>query len=145
MALHNLHPRHEPANGIVAAYLLAHAKDREIDALGVDPEAVETRTAQFALEGAEHYAMAWGIDDAQHGALVALLAANRLQSLIEGYAMQDDCGRQVVTFRIEELYEVRQIKDAMLNLWRFLDPQNCRRLQPLARELRLIDDKGNHV
>ena len=145
MALNTIHPRHEPANGIVAAYLMAHAKNQEIDASGVDPESVETRTAQFAFEGAEHYAMAWGIDDAEHGALVALLAANRLQSLIEGYAIQDEQARKVVTFGIEELYEVWQIKAAMLNLWRFLDPQNCRRLQPLARELRLIDDKGNHV
>ena len=86
--------------------------------------------------------MAWGIDDADHGALVALLAANRLQCLIDGYARTNDKGQSIVTFGAEELYEVRQIKDAMLNLWRHLDPVR-HDLQPLAREMGLIDQNGN--
>jgi hypothetical protein len=89
--------------------------------------------------------MAWGIRTPEHGALVALLTANRLQNLIDGYSLANDRRQKVVTFGTEELYEVRQIKDALLNLWRHLDPHPCRHLQPLAIGLGLIDDNGNAV
>lgn len=143
MATANLHPHRADTSPIVAAYLAAYATDRELDATAPSSESIAVRTAQFTMQGAEHYAMSWSVNDAEHGALVSLLAANRLQDLIDGYCQRDNNERAVVTFGVEELYEVRQIKSAMLNLWRYLDPQGCRRLAPLAGDLGLIDKNGN--
>jgi hypothetical protein len=86
--------------------------------------------------------MGWAPHDGEHAALVALLAADRLQDLIDGFSLADDAGRKVVTFGIDELYEVKQIKDALLNLWRHLDAGPARRLESLALDMGLIDKIG---
>jgi hypothetical protein len=145
MATQTLQPGCVPANPIVAAYLAARASDDQIDQSDGPNDSFEARMAQFTAAGAREYAMAWGINDPEHGALVALLTADRLQNLIDGYSLTNDRRQKVVTFGIEELYEVRQIKDALLNLWRHLDPCPRRHLQPLATDLGLIDKNGNSV
>lgn len=145
MATQSVQPGCAPANPIVTAFLVARAKDTQIDQSDEPNDSVEARMAQFASAGARDYAMAWSIKSDDHGALVALIAADRLDALIENYSLRNDRGQKVLTFGIEELHEVRQIKDALLNLWRHLDPGPRPALRPLALDLHLIDELGNAI
>ena len=145
MATQTLQPGCAPANPIVAAYLAARAEDNRIDASDAPSDDFSARMAQFTAAGAREYTMSWGIHDPEHGALVALLAADRLQNLIDGYSHLNDRQQKVLTFGIDELYEVQRIKHALLHLWQHLDPLPRRHLKPLAIELRLIDQNGSSV
>lgn len=145
MALATLRAQSAPASAIVEAFLAARAEDERIDQADGPNDTFEARMAQFAQAGARHYAMAWGIESAEHAALVALLTADRLQNLIDGYSRQNDRGEKVVTFGAEELYEVKQIKDALIHLWRHLNSCPSSRLRTLATDLDLIDRNGNPV
>jgi hypothetical protein len=143
MATTTLQAESAPANPIVAAYLAARANEQRFDANQCQTENVEARLAQYAEGGGRDYAMSWGINDGEHAALVALLTADRLQHLIDGFSRRDDLDRRVVTFGIQELYEVERIKSALVNLWRHLDAGPNRKLKPLALDLGLIDKKDN--
>lgn len=142
MATTTLQVESAPANPIVAAYLAARANEQRSDANRGNTETIDTRMAQYAESGGRDYAMSWGINDGEHAALVALLTADRLQHLIDGFSRRDDLDRRVVTFGIEELYEVKQIKDALVNLWRHLDAGPQRKLMPLALDMALVDKNG---
>ena len=145
MATQTVQPGCAPANPIVEAYLTARAAEGQADqdCNGADDTAL--RMAQFTHRGAADYAISWGIHDPQHAALVALLAANRLESLVEGYAVYNDRMQRVVTFGTEELYELKQVTDALLNLWRHLDGNPRSKLEALALDMGLIDKNGTSV
>lgn len=145
MATHSVQPGAAPANPGVSAYLAAHADELRFDqADDGGSDTLESRMAQFAARGGRDYVMAWGITDAEHGALAALLAAERLEYLIDGYSLRNERGDRQLTFGAEETYEVYQIKHTLLNLWRHLDPAG-RQFQPFARQLGLVDDNGNQI
>ncbi len=142
MATTTLQAESAPANAIVAAYLAARGNEQKLNAENDGIENFDTRMAQFAESGGRDYVMSWLPHDSEHAALIALLTAERLQNLIEGFSSRDEAGRQVVTFGIEELYEVKQIKDALLNLWQLLDAGPARKLLPLALDMGLVDKTG---
>lgn len=142
MNMHTILPEPSPANPIVAAYLAARANDRRYEEQD-QHDTIEVRAAQFAEGGGRHYAMAWGITDAEHAALVALLTADRLTNLIDGYSRCNDRRQKVLTIGAEEAYELMQIKHALVNLWRFLDPAPTRKLQPLAQDMGLVNANGH--
>lgn len=139
-------PTRASGNPIVLAFLAARANERQADERddGGPDYSVDTRMAQFAEAGARDYVMTWGIGSAEHGALVALLAADALDRLIDGYSTKNDRGESVLTFGALELCEVYRIKTAMLHLWQHLD-QHPRQLAPLALDMGLIDGNGNQV
>ena len=145
MATRSLHPGSAPANPIVAAYLAARANEAHLDQSDLPTDSFEMRMAQFVEAGARNYVTAWGIQSAEHGALVALLTADRLRGLIEGFATYNVRKQRVVTFGIEELNEVREIRHSLVNLWRHLDSNRSPALRSLAYDLGLIDDDGNHA
>ncbi|WP_298809566.1 hypothetical protein [uncultured Sphingomonas sp.] len=134
-----------PNDVVVQAFMAARAHEDHLDQTSSTLDTLDVRTAQFARHGAEHYAINWGIRGAEHGALVALLAASRLDTLVGGYGIPNDRRQKVVTFGIEEMNEVRTIKHALLNLWKFLDPGRDRVLAPLAVDLGLVDQNGQEV
>lgn len=145
MAAQFIQPDSAPVSTIVQAYLAARAEEQRQDQSDGPNDTFEARMAQFAEGGARDCTMKWSIDSAEHGALVALLAAERLQYLVEGYSIRNARGQRVVTFGAEELNEINQVKHALLNIWSHLDPYPTQRLQALAIDLNLIDERGREL